>query len=317
MQQEIKRRHFLEWGAAAGAAVVAQRWMLAQSAPASARTASPRNDPASTPVRTRKLYDNLYLLQGVGGNMVFQTGADGSLLVDASYAPAVAQIRAAIASLAPQASGGILVNTHWHTDHTGGNAGMHDAGFTIVAHRMTRERLSTTQTMRLFHNTIPPAPPGALPAIGIDESLTIWRNGDTIELAHFAPAHTDTDISIHFLRADVLHVGDVWFNGMYPFIDEGAGGSVGGMIRAGEKVLAMASGSTKIVPGHGPLGAKADFQEFYDMLAGVHDKIAALKAAGLSEQEAIARKPTADFDATYGGGFMSADVFVGIVYRTL
>lgn len=317
MQQEINRRHFLEWGAAAGAAVAVQRWILAQAAPSSARTASPRNDPASTPVRTTELYDNLYLLQGVGGNMVFQTGADGSLLVDASYAPAVPQIRAAIATLAPRASGGILVNTHWHTDHTGGNAGMHDAGFAIVAHRVTRERLSTTQTMRLFHNTIPPAPPGALPSICMDESLTIWRNGDTIESADFAPAHTDTDISIHFLKADVLHVGDVWFNGMYPFIDEGAGGCIGGMIRAGEKVLAVASGSTKIVPGHGPLGAKADFRKYYDMLAGVHDKIAALKAAGLSEQEAIARKPAADFDATFGRGFMSADVFAGIVYRTL
>ncbi len=300
MKQEMDRRHFLEMGAAAGAAAVAGQRMLAQAAPAPARPQSQQVDPANVPIRTTQLYDNVYLLQGAGGNMVLQTGADGCLLIDASFAPAVPRIRAAIAALAPQAAGGLLINTHWHGDHTGGNAGMHEAGFTIFAHRMTRERLSTPQTMRLFHYTVPASPPGALPAIGIDQSLAIWRNSDAIELAHFAPAHTDTDISIHFLKADVLHVGDVWFNGGYPFIDEGANGSIGGMIRAGDQVLALASGSTKIVPGHGPLGSKSDYLRYRDMLIAVCDKVAALKAAGLSEDEAIAKKPTAAFDDAVG-----------------
>ncbi|MGA2568905.1 MAG: MBL fold metallo-hydrolase [Terracidiphilus sp.] len=317
MKNEMNRRKFLEWGAAAGVAVVAGQRMMGQAAPAPAQAAAQQNDPANVPIRTTQLYDNVYLLQGAGGNMVLETGADGCLLIDASFAPAVPRIRAAIAAVAPAAAGGLLINTHWHGDHTGGNEGMHEAGFTIVAHRNTRERLSTEQAMRLFHRTVPPSPPGALPTICMDQSLAIWRNGDSIELAHFEPAHTDTDISIRFQKADVLHVGDVWFNGGYPFIDEGTGGTIGGMIRASDKALATASASTKIVPGHGPLGNKADLEKYRDMLAAIRDKVAALKAAGSSEEEAIAKKPTAAFDDAVGKGFMSADMFAGIVYRTI
>jgi cyclase len=136
-------------------------------------------------------------------------------------------------------------------------------------------------------------------------------------LVHFAPAHTDTDIYIHFQKANVLHVGDIWFNGIYPFIDEGTGGTIGGMIRASEKALAVAGSDTKIIPGHGPLGSKADFQKYRDMLAAIRDKVSALKASGASEEEAIAKKPTAEFDAVLAKGFMNADTFTGIVYRTL
>lgn len=319
MVKSMNRRSFLELGAAAGVAAMAPRWLQAQSASAAKPAAGPSDLAATTPVKAAKLYDNLYLLQGVGGNMALQTGPDGNLLIDASFAPAVPRIREAIAALAPESASApaILVNTHWHQDHTGGNEGLHTAGFTIFAHRQTRARLSTPQTMKVFHRTVPASPPGALPQIVMDDSLVIWRNGDTLDLAHFAPAHTDGDISIHFHKADVLHVGDIWFNGMYPFIDEGAGGSIGGMIRAGEKALAVAGDTTKIIPGHGPLGSKADLQKFHDMLAAVRDKVAALKAAGASEEEAVAKKPTAEFDPVWGKGFMSPDVFAGIVYRTL
>lgn len=319
MLDEMNRRNFLEMSVAAGAAFMAPRWVAAQSAPAAQQAAKPQDDAASTPVKPTKLYDNLYLLQGVGGNMALQTGADGNLLIDSSYAPAVPRIREAIAALAPESASapGILVNTHWHGDHTGGNEGMHAAGFTIFAHRLARARLSTPQTMKLFHRTVPASPAGALPQIALDDSLSIWRNGDTLDLVHFDPAHTDGDIYIYFHKADVLHVGDIWFNGMYPFIDEGAGGSIGGMIRAGEKALAVAGSSTRIIPGHGSLGTKADLQSFRDLLTAVRDKVAALKAGGASEEEAVAKKPTAEFDAAWGKGFMSGDVFAGIVYRTL
>jgi glyoxylase-like metal-dependent hydrolase (beta-lactamase superfamily II) len=169
----------------------------------------------------------------------------------------------------------------------------------------------------MFHSTSPASPAGALPTITFDCGLQLWRNGDTLDLIHFAPAHTDTDISIHFHKANVLHVGDIWFNGYYPFIDEGTGGSIGGMIRAAEVVLAVADSNTKIIPGHGPLGTKADFQKFHDALAAIRDRVAKLKAAGASEQEAVAKKPTAEFDARMGVGMMSPDQFAGIVYRTL
>jgi len=319
MPDGMNRRSFLGWSAAAGAAAMAPRWMEAQSAPAAKPAAGPNDEAATTPVKATKLYDNLYLLQGVGGNLALQTGADGNLLIDASYAPAVPRIREAIAALAPESASapGILINTHWHGDHTGGNEGLHAAGFTIFAHRQTRARLSTPQIMKVFHRTVPASPAGALPQIVLDDSLVIWRNGDTLDLFHFAPAHTDSDISIYFHKADVLHVGDIWFNGMYPFIDEGTGGSIDGMIRAGEEALAVADNSTKIIPGHGPLGSKAELQKFHDMLTEVRDKVGALKAGGASEEEALAKKPTAEFDAVWGKGFMSPDVFAGIVYRTL
>jgi len=315
MVDGINRRSFLELGVAASAAAMAPLWMKAQSAQA-AKAADPA---ASAPIKTTKLYDNLYLLQGEGGNMALQIGTDGNLLIDASFAPAVARIREAITTLAPQSAGapGILVNTHWHGDHTGGNEGMHAAGFMIVAHRQTRARLSTPQTMKLFHRDVPASPTGALPQIVFDDSLSIWRNGDQLDLAHFDPAHTDTDISIYFHKADVLHVGDIWFNDTCPFLDESSGGTISGMIRASEKALAVADGSTKIIPGHGPLGSKDDLKKYHDMLAAVRDKVAALKAAGASEEEAVAKKPMAAYDAAWGKGFMNSDLFVGIVYRTL
>jgi glyoxylase-like metal-dependent hydrolase (beta-lactamase superfamily II) len=311
----INRRSFLELGVAASAAAMAPHWMKAQSAQA-AKAPDPA---ASTPIKTTKLYDDLYLLQGTGGNMALQTGTEGNLLIDASFAPAVARIREAIGTLAPQSTSepGILVNTHWHGDHTGGNEGMHAAGYMIVAHRQTRARLSTPQTMKLFHRDVPASPAGALPQIVFDDSLSVWRNGDQLDLTHFDPAHTDTDISIYFHKADVLHVGDIWFNDTCPFLDESSGGTISGMIRASEKALAVADGSTKIIPGHGPLGSKDDLKKYHDMLAAVRDKVAALKAAGASEEEAVAKKPMAAYDAAWGKGFMNSDLFVGIVYRTL
>jgi glyoxylase-like metal-dependent hydrolase (beta-lactamase superfamily II) len=320
MLEGLNRRNFLSLGAAAGVAAMASRWMQAQTQAESvaAHAAQTHADSATTPVKTTKLYDNVYLLQGQGGNMALQTGREGNLLIDSSFAPAVPRIREAIASVGQETTApAMLVNTHWHSDHTGGNEGLHAAGFTIYAHRNTRKRLSVPQTIAMFHSTSPAAPAGALPAITFDHALEIWRNGDSLDLVHFDPAHTDTDIYIHFHKADVLHLGDIWFNGFYPFIDEGTGGSIGGMIRAAEKALAVAGKDTKIVPGHGPLGSKADFQKYRDMLAAIRDKVAALKTAGASEQEAVAKKPTADFDAAWAKGFMSPDVFAGIVYRTL
>ncbi len=316
MLEGMNRRNFLELGVAAGAAALLPRTMSAQTTTVIERVAQAHADAANIPIKTTKLYDNVYLLQGQGGNMALQTGPEGNVLIDASFAPAVPRILEAIGSLSKDAPFA-LINTHWHGDHTGGNEGMHAAGFTIFAHQNTRERLSTPQTMKLFHSTTPAAPAGAWPTVTFEDALRVWRNSDQLDLVHFAPAHTDTDIYIYFHKANVLHVGDIWFNGLYPFIDEGTGGSIGGMIRAAEKTLAMSNSDMKIIPGHGPLGTKADFQKYHDMLAAVRDKVAALKTAGASEEEVIAKKPTAEFDATMAKGFMNADTFAGIVYRTL
>lgn len=317
MLAEMNRRNFLSLSAAAGAAALAPRWMGGQ-APASMpdRLAQMRAGAATTPIKTTKLYDNVFLLQGAGGNMAVQTGPEGKLLIDSSFSTAVPHLREALAGLG-QDPPSILINTHWHIDHTDGNESMHADGFKIYAHRKTRERLSMPQNMKLFGMSLPAAPAGALPVVTFDEKMQIWHNGDALDLVQFDPAHTDTDIFINFEKAGVLHLGDTWFNGFYPFIDEGTGGSIGGMIRANDVALKLASADTKIIPGHGPLGNRADLQRFHDMLSTVRDKVAAIKSAGASEQEAIAKKPTAELDAVWNKGSFPPEMFIGIVYRTL
>lgn len=271
---------------------------------------------AQTPITTTKLSDNVYLLQGFGGNMALQVGPEGNLLVDSSFSTSVPKVLAAIRAVSKDAPH-TLINTHWHYDHTDGNEGLHAAGFTILAQTKTRERLSTPQPNSFFHIIVPSDPAGSLPTITFDDSMHLWHNGDSLDMAHFDPAHTDTDIYIHFRKADVLHVGDVWFNGTYPFIDESSVGNIGGMISASDRALALAGPTTKIIPGHGPLGDKAQLQKYRDMLATVRDRVAQLKTAGASEQEAIAKKPTADLDGEWGKSFVTGDVITGLAYRTL
>ncbi len=323
IKTEISRRSFLQLGGAAAVAGVTPGWMIGQAVPSGNAPAQPpdriaqmRASAASTPIKTTQLYDNVYLLQGAGGNMAVQTGPDGKLLIDSSFSTAVPRIREALKGLGNDPAH-VLINTHWHIDHTDGNEGLHEAGFTIFAHSMTRERLSKPSELKLFHMALPAAPAGGLPVVVFDNWMRIWHNGDSVELRHFDAAHTDTDIYIHLDKADVLHVGDIWFNGFYPFIDEGTGGNIGGMIHASEQALSIAGRQTKIIPGHGPLGTRAQLQQFRDMLAGVRDRVAALKSAGASEAEAVAKRPTADFDAVWNKGSVTADVFAGIVYRTL
>jgi len=318
MTAGLNRRSFLQLGAAAGAATLAKRLGFSQAAQAAApadRVAQMRAAGASTPVKTTKLYDNIWLLQGAGGNMAVQTGKDGIILIDSSFATAVPHIKEAIAGVSTDAPHA-LINTHWHIDHVDGNEGMHAAGYKVIAHDKTKTRMSEPAEMKLFHMTIPAYAAGALPWTTFADTLKHNHNGETVELVHYDPAHTDTDIYIHFQNADVLHCGDIFFNKSYPFIDEGSGGSIGGTISAAQKSLGLAGDKTKIIPGHGPLGDKADLKAYIDMLSTVRDKVAALKKSGASEQEVIAKKPTADLDSAWSKGG-SPDMFIGIVYRTV
>jgi glyoxylase-like metal-dependent hydrolase (beta-lactamase superfamily II) len=314
----MNRRSFLQLGASAAAGALSPRWMMSQAAPAQPAdlVAQMRAAGATTEIKTTKLYDNVYLLQGAGGNMVAQTGPDGKILIDSSFSTAVPRLREALNSLGSDPAH-LLINTHWHVDHTDGNEAMHQVGFTILAHSMTRERLSKPWAVKLFGISGPASSDAALPALAFDDKMRLWHNGDSLSLAHYDPAHTDTDICVHFEKANVLHMGDTWFNGFYPFIDESSAGNINGMIRASEKGLALAGPDTKIIPGHGPLGAKAQLQATRDMLSTVRDRVAKLKSAGASEQEVLAKKPTADLDSLWAKGMFPADLFVGIVYRTL
>jgi cyclase len=312
----MDRRRFLGMSLAAGAAAATPRWAMSQASQLPDRVLQGREMALKTPITTTKLYDNVYALQGAGGNMALQTGKDGLVLIDSSFSTSVPKLKEAITAISKD-SPDALINTHWHYDHTDGNEGMHATGFSIFAHQKTRERMSTPQSIAFFHIEMPASPDAALPSITFTDSMQAWHNGDSLDLVHFDPAHTDTDIYIHFHKANVLHVGDIWFNGFYPFIDEATGGRIGGMIDASHKALAVADNQTRIIPGHGPLGSKADLQRYHDMLAAIRDKVAALKSAGASEQEAIAKKPTADFDAAWGKGMFNGDIFTGIVYRTI
>jgi glyoxylase-like metal-dependent hydrolase (beta-lactamase superfamily II) len=317
MTHGLNRRSFLQLGMTTGIAALATRltFSQSQSAPPTDRLAQMRAAAASTPIKTTKLYDNIWLLQGAGGNMAVQTGKDGIVLIDSSFATAVPHVKEAIAGISTDAPHA-LVNTHWHVDHVDGNEGMHAAGYHVIAHEKTKTRMSQPADMKLMHFTLPAYPDGALPSTIFSDSIKQDHNGDSVQLVHYDPAHTDTDIYIHFQNADVLHCGDIFFNGMYPFIDEGSGGSIGGTIDAAKKSTTLADDKTKIIPGHGPLGNKPDLKSYIDMLSTVRDKVAALKKSGASEQEVIAKKPTADLDPQWAHGG-SPDMFIGIVYRTL
>jgi len=315
--ESLDRRSFLRAGALIGiGATLRPVSLFGQTSSATDRVSQMRQSAANTPIKITTLRDNLFLLQGAGGNMVAQTGPDGQILVDSSFGPAVPRIIEALASLSKDPLDAII-NTHWHIDHTDGNEGLHAPGVSILAHTNTRQRLATPQEMRLLGLHFPASPPKALPTLTFDHEFTAYHNDDQVNLAHFDPAHTDTDIYIHFTSGDVLHIADIWFNGFYPLIDDSSGGNINGMVTASERALALAGPKTKIVPGHGPLGDKSGLQAYRDMLATVRDRVSKLKSGGASLEEAVAKKPTADLDNIWGHGTMTPDVFVAQVYRTL
>ncbi len=313
--QNITRRAFLGSSAAvATGAFLSPRFLFAQHAELPAIVVQGRAAGATAKITTQKLRGNVSVLMGSGGNIAVLTGAQGKLLVDAGYSTSQPQITEALAALSADRITH-LINTHWHFDHTDGNEWVHTAGATILAHDKTKERLSTTQTIAAFQATFPPSPAGALPTQTFAETHTLKLNGETLNLAYYQPAHTDTDISVHFKDVDVLHAGDTWFNGFYPFIDYSSGGSINGMIRAADRTLKMTNATTIIIPGHGPIGNKAQFADYHDMLVSIRDSVASLKKQGKSLEEVAAAKPTAAYDAKWGAGFMKPEVFLGLVYQ--
>jgi cyclase len=267
-------------------------------------------------IKTQKLADGLYMMQGAGGNLGVLTGADGVLLVDAQYAPLSERIKAAIHAVSDKPVR-LLVNTHWHGDHVGGNENFAKDGATILAQDNVRVRMSVAQINRTYNDTTPPSPPLALPLVTFPDSMTLHVNGQTVTVFHVPNAHTDGDCVLWFHEANVIHTGDVCFNGFYPFIDLATGGSIDGMIAADDRVLAVADAKTQIIPGHGPLTDRAGLQRFRDMLAGVRGNIAPLVARKLTLEQAIATHPTAAWDSTWGKGFMKPPAFIGSVYQDL
>jgi glyoxylase-like metal-dependent hydrolase (beta-lactamase superfamily II) len=268
------------------------------------------------PLTSQKLTDNLTLLMGPGGNVVVLNGADGKLLGDNFVQPAWPHLKDALAAIG-NAPIKTAIDTHWYFDHSDNNASLRAAGATLVAHVNTKKRMSETHTLAVLNMTFPPSPAEALPQQTFEQSHKIAMNGETVSLVHIPPAHTDSDIYLHFEKGNVLQCGDVFFNGSYPYIDSGTGGSVSGMIAGATKLLAVADANTKIVPGHGPLGNKADLTKFRDMLTAARAKLQKVKASGKSVDEAVAAKPLADLDAVWGKGLIDGPSFIQIAYPAL
>jgi cyclase len=282
-------------------------------APSAARA---QDDLSAVQVRTEHVAGAVHMLTGAGGNVAVVAGEDGVFLVDDQFAPLTEKIRAAVARISP-APVRFVLNTHWHGDHTGGNENLGRAGVLIVAHDNVRTRMSADQFQNNLSDTVKASPAGALPVVTFTEAVTFHLNGEEVHAFHVAPAHTDGDAVVHFRRADVVHMGDTYFNGFYPYIDLSSGGSVDGMIAAADRVLAMAGERTRIIPGHGPLSGRAELRAYRDMLATVRDRVRALSREGKTLEQVLTARPSADFDARWGQGFMKPESFVRIVYQSV
>jgi glyoxylase-like metal-dependent hydrolase (beta-lactamase superfamily II) len=310
---EISRRQFL----AAGGLMAAAAWLTPAALfadPGDVLVPGGLKAAATAKVTVQALRRNISVLLGVGGNIAVLTGPDGKLLVDAEIITARPHVSAALASINADPIKQ-LINTHWHFDHTGGNEWLHEAGASILAQENTRKHLSEVTRVEGWKHTFPAAPAGAIPSTVFKEDYTLHANGTTLILEHYLPAHTDSDVSVHFAEADVFHTGDTFWNGEYPFIDYSTGGSIDGMVRATEVTLAKVTDKIIVIPGHGAVGDKSQLAFYRDLLVGTREKVADLKRQGKSLDEIVAAKPTAATDANWGNGFRSPKDFIGDVFR--
>jgi glyoxylase-like metal-dependent hydrolase (beta-lactamase superfamily II) len=275
-----------------------------------------QQDFSTIEIETVPVADGVYMLVGAGGNIGLSVGDDGAFVIDDQFAPLSEKILAAIAAVT-DADVKFLVNTHFHGDHTGGNEAFGAAGALIVAHENVRARMSTDQFREIFNQPIPASPAGALPIVTFTDEMTFHWNGDTIRAIHVAPAHTDGDTILYFQNANVIHMGDTFFNGFYPFIDVSSDGDIDGIIAAGYRALAISNEDTAIIPGHGPLSDAAGLTAWLEMLKVTRVSMQSLIDQGLSEDEAVAARPTAESDEQYGGGFMNPENYNRLLYQSL
>jgi len=274
----------------------------------------PTPDFSKIPLRSQELAPGLHLITGPGGNIAAVVEPEGVALIDSNIPPKAAELKALVGRLSDRPVR-FLLNTHWHFDHAGGNEIFGQSGTVIVAHHNCRKRLATEQTIAFFDMKFPPSPKPALPVVTFGDTGTVNLGDTVIEAVYVPSAHTDTDAAYRLPRFDVVHAGDLFFNGFYPLIDYSTGGDIEGWIVGLKKVLEMAGPKTQIIPGHGPMSKKSDLVAFLEMLTQVRDRIKPLIEKGKSLQEVIAAKPTQPLDDKWGKGVLTPDLFVQMIYE--
>jgi len=296
---------------------VIRKYLLAATLAACGSAAAQAQQPPDTTITTERVAAGLYVLFGNGGNIGLFVGDDAVFMIDDQYALMTPAVTGAVAAVSDRPVGFIL-NTHWHQDHTGGNENFGKAGAVIVAHENVRARMSVAQAMEFFKHTVPASSPGALPVVTFGDAVGFHLNGEEIRAFHVPHAHTDGDAVIHFRKANVIHAGDIFFNGKYPFIDVESGGSIAGMLAAMDAILKMSDGATRIIPGHGPMGGRAELEAARRMLADTAGRVRALKAAGKPVEEIVAATPNADYDAQWGAGwFVDPERYVRMLWALM
>ncbi|PHS38632.1 MAG: MBL fold metallo-hydrolase [Robiginitomaculum sp.] len=270
--------------------------------------------PALPDIKITPLGNGLYMFAGQGGNIGVSNGADGLVVIDDQYARMAPKILAALETISDKPLR-FLINTHYHGDHTGGNVEMHKHGADIIAHDNVRKRLSTPTENKVWNVTVQAVPKEAWPVITYSENSTLHLNGQTIKLIHVAQAHTDGDSLVYFPKANVLHMGDNFFNGMLPYIDVDGGGSINGMIAAQQLALSLADENTKIIPGHGPLSNKAELQYFNDALVDMRDLVQVRLEAGDSMEMLLKDNPLKKYEKY--SSFIQPDLMAKIIFRSL
>jgi glyoxylase-like metal-dependent hydrolase (beta-lactamase superfamily II) len=287
---------------------------LAQQQPTPAAAAPA--DFSKVEIKTTDLGDGIYMLEGQGGNITIATAKDGIIMVDGEFAPLHDKIKAAIALVSNRAVKW-LVNTHFHGDHTGGNAPFARDGATVIADINVKNRLASGTTNGLTGVKTPPVAGDALPKKTYTDNFKIMMLGRVADLKHIANAHTDGDTYVWFKTANVLSTGDTFTNGRYPNIDFANGGNVNGMIAAADIYLKLCNDKSRIVPGHGPIADKAALLDYRTMLETARDRMVQLVKDGKSENDVIAAKPFADFDVKWAPSELAAKNFVRVVYHSL
>jgi cyclase len=288
---------------------------------APARALAQMGDTSKVTLKTTQVTPGISMIEGAngfaGGNVGVSVGDDGVFIIDDELGPMTDKLKAALAALSKKPVR-FLVNTHWHSDHTGGNPGIAAAGAVIVAQENVRKRLSVDQLREFMGRkmTFAALPPAALPVVTFTEDVTLHLNGDEVHVVHVPPAHTDGDSFVHFKKANVIHTGDV-VTGAYPIVDVDSGGLYDGLITASDRVLALCDDATKVIPGHGPLMTKADVVAYRQMLLDARERVVKLMIAKKTTEEINAAKPLADFDGRWGGGMVKANFVIDAIVKTV